>query len=194
MRALHRRNGIGWPAHVHSRCGLAPKDVKQELARLTSGSGRRFAWSSRHPLVGSGPLNLEPATLQPPTQEAAAAAYVAPQGGIHCGRQVSGASPVGAADVLVMNKELVEVRESPDPPYAEEADWRAGPNPRDEPGEVIALGQSDSALLGEPLEGAGQDNAGPGNEIAFSQHDVGCEVMSSPALEQGRNGRPELIE
>ena len=35
---------------------------------------------------------------------------------------------------------------------------------------------------------------GPGNEIAFSQHDVGCEVMSSPALEQGRNRRAELIE
>jgi hypothetical protein len=93
-----------------------------------------------------------------------------------------------------MNEELVEVRQSPDPPYAEEPDGRAGPDPRDEPGEVIAFGQPDSALLGEPLEGAGQDNAGPGNEIAFSRHDVGCEVMSSPALEQRRNGRPELIE
>ena len=93
-----------------------------------------------------------------------------------------------------MNKELVEVRQRPDPPYPEEADGWAGPDPCDEPGEVIALGQSDSALLGEPLKGAGQDNGGPGNEIAFSQHDVGCEVMSSPALEQGRDRRAELIE
>jgi hypothetical protein len=92
--------------------------------------------------------------MKPPTQVVAAAANVAPQRGIHCGRQASGLSFIGSAEVLVMNKELVEVRESSDPPYTEEPDGRAGPNPRDEPSEVIALGQSDSAMLGELLEGA----------------------------------------
>jgi hypothetical protein len=93
-----------------------------------------------------------------------------------------------------MNKELVEVRQSPDPPYAERADGWAGPDPRDEPGEVVALGQSDPALLGESLEGARQHEARAGNQIAFSQHQVGGEVMRSPALEERGYGRAELIE
>jgi hypothetical protein len=93
-----------------------------------------------------------------------------------------------------MNKELVEVRESPDPPYAERTDGWAGPDPRDEPGEVVALGQPGSTLLGESLEGARQDNAGPSNEIAFSQHEMGGEIVGGPAVEQGRNRRAEFIE
>ena len=93
-----------------------------------------------------------------------------------------------------MNKKLVEVRQRPDPPKAEEADRRAGPDPRDQPGEVLALSQSDPALLREPLEGARQDEAGPRNEIVFSQHEMGSEIMSSPALEQGRNRRAEFVE
>jgi hypothetical protein len=44
------------------------------------------------------------------------------------------------------------------------------------------------------LEGARQDEAGPRNEIAFSQHKMGSEVMSRPPFEQGRNRRAELIE
>ena len=104
---MHRRNGLRWSAHFDLRCSLAPKDVEQEFARRTAESSRRFAWSSRHPLVGSGPLNLEPASVQPPTQVVAAAANVSPQGGIHCRRQASGPLSIGSANVLVMNKELV---------------------------------------------------------------------------------------
>jgi len=194
MCALHRRNGIRWSAHFDLRCGLAAKDVEQEFAGRTAESSRRFARSSRYPLVGLGPLNLEPATVQPPTQEVAAAANVEPQGGIHCGCQVSRVQPVRAADILVMNKELVEIRQSPDPPDAKEADGWAGTDPRNERGEVIAHSQSGPALLGEPLEGSRKDEAGPGNEIVFSQHKVGGEIMSSPGPKKRRNGRAELIE
>ncbi len=93
-----------------------------------------------------------------------------------------------------MNKELVEIRQRPHPPKAEEADGRAGPDPRDKPGEVGALGQADSTPLGEPLESARQNEARASNQIAFSQHEMGSEVMSSPAFEQGRNRRAKLIE
>jgi hypothetical protein len=93
-----------------------------------------------------------------------------------------------------MNKELVEVRESPDPPYAERADGWAGPDPRDEPREVLALGQPGSTPLGEQLEGTRQHEARAGNQIALSQHQVGGEVMRSPLLDQGRNRRAERIE
>ena len=94
----------------------------------------------------------------------------------------------------MVDKELVEIRHGPHPPNAEEAGGRPGPDPRDEPGEVVTLGQCGPALLGEPLEGARQDKAGPGNEIVFSQHKVGGEIMSCPAVEQGRNRRAELTE
>jgi hypothetical protein len=93
-----------------------------------------------------------------------------------------------------MNKEFIEIRQRSDPTDAEETDGRPGPDPRDEPAEVPAVGQSHPAPLGEPLEGARQDEARSGNEVAFSQHQVGGEVMSGPAPEQGGSGRAELIE
>jgi hypothetical protein len=132
--------------------------------------------------------------MKPPTQVVAAAANVAPQRGIHCGRQASGLSFVGSAEVLVMNKELVEVRESSDPPDAEEADGRAGPDPGDEPSEVIALGQSHPVLLGELLEGSRENEARSSNQIALSQNEVGGEIMSSPAVEQGWSRRAKLVQ
>ena len=153
VRATHRRNGIRWSAHFDLRCGLAPKEIEEEFARRAAESSRRLAWSNRYPLVGSGPLNLEPGRVQPPTQVVAAAANVSPQGSIHCRRKATGPMPIRSANVLVVNKELVQIRQGADPFNAEEPDGRAGPDPRDEPREVLAGGQSDPAPLGEPLEG-----------------------------------------
>jgi hypothetical protein len=152
VRATHRRNGLRWPAHFDLRCSLAAKDVQEELARRTGESSRGLAWSNRHPLVGSGPLNLERAIVEPPTQVVAAAAHVSPQGSIHRRRKATGPITIRSANVLVVNKELVEIRDGADPTNAEETDGRAGPDPRDEPREILALGQAEPAPLGEPLE------------------------------------------
>lgn len=167
MRTLHGRNGIRWSRQVNLRRGLADEDVEQQFARRTAEKSRRFAWSSRHPLVGGGPLDLEPATAQPPAQIVAAAADIAPQRSVHLGCQASGTSSVGPADVLVMHEELVEVRQRADPPQPEEADRWAGPDPRDKSAELVAPRESGRALRGESLEGPGQHEAGTGNEIAF---------------------------
>ena len=99
--------------------------------------------------------------MQPPTQIAAAAANVSPQGSIHRRREATRPLAIGSANVLVMNKELVEIRQGADPSDAEEPDGRAGPDPRDEPREVLALGQSGPTPLGEPLEGTRQTRQGP---------------------------------
>ena len=107
VRAMHRRNGLRWSAHFDLCCSLAPKDVQEEFARRTAESSRRFAWLNRHPLIGSGPLNLEPESVKPPTQVMAAAANISPQGSIHCRREATGPLSIGSAHVLVMNKELV---------------------------------------------------------------------------------------
>ena len=105
--AMQRRNGLRWSGHLDLRCSLAPKDVQQEFARRTAKSSGRFARLNRHPLVGSGPLNLEPANVKAPTQVVAAAANVSPQGGVHCGREATGSLAISSAKVLVVNKEFV---------------------------------------------------------------------------------------
>src|SRR5262249_35097719 len=149
---------------------------------------------NRHQLVGTRPLKLETVRVQPPTQIAAAAANVSPQGSIHRRREATRSLTIGSANVLVMNEELVEIRQGTDPSDAEEPDGRAGPDPRDEPREVMALSQSGPTPFAEQLEGPGQDEARAGNQIVFSQHEVGSEIVRSPAIEQGRNGRAELVE
>ena len=93
-----------------------------------------------------------------------------------------------------MNEELVQVREGPDPSDPEESDGRTGPDSGDQPREVLACRQSGPAPLGEPLEGTRKNDARTGNEIAFSQHDVSSEIVSSPTCEERRNERPELGE
>ena len=93
--------------------------------------------------------------MEPPTQVAAASANVSPQGDIHGRREATGSKPIRSAHVLVVNEELVEIREGADPSNAEEPDGWAGPDSRHEPSEVLALGQSDPAPLGESLEGTG---------------------------------------
>ncbi len=194
VRMTHGRNGVRWSAHFDPRCSPAPKDVEEDFTRRSAESRRRLACSNRHALTGFGPLNLEPGSVQSPTQVVAAAANVSPQGGVHGRREAAGSTAIGSANVLVVNEQLVEIGQGADPFNAEETHRRAGPDLRDEPCEVLVLGQSGPASLGEPLEGGGQDEAGAGNEIAFSQHDVGGEIVCSPALQQCRNGRTEFVE
>ncbi len=71
---------------------------------------------------------------------------------------------------------------------------RAGPDPRDEPREVLAAGQSGPAPLGEAFEGTGQHEAGAGDGIVFPQHEVGGEIVGRPALEKRGSRRAELVE
>src|ERR1700751_5634482 len=194
VRALQRRNGLRWSAHFDLGRSLAAKDVQEEFARRAAESSGRLVWPSHHPLVGSGPLNFEPATVKPPTQVAASAVNVSPQGSIHRRRQATGSSSVRPADILVVNEELVEIRQRPHPPDAEEADGWAGTDSRDEPREFLPLGQSDPTLFGEPFKGPGQNEARASDQIVFAQNEVGGEIISSPALDQCWNRRAQLIE
>jgi hypothetical protein len=191
---MHLRNGLRRSTHFDLRSGLATKDVEQELARQTADSRCRLPHYSRKPLVGFSPLDVEPARVQPPAQIATAAANVAPQGDIHCRREATGPPPVRPANVLVMNEELVEVRQGSDRSEAEEPDRRARPDPRDETREILAPSQTRPTPFGEALEGTGQNQAGAGDQIALPQHEVGGEIVSRPALQQCRGRRAELVE
>src|SRR5664279_3046783 len=94
----------------------------------------------------------------------------------------------------MVNKELVESRKRTNPANAEEPDRRTGPDPRDQPREILVIGQSRPTLLGEPLKGAGQNEAWASKDIAFSQHEVGGDVVSSPTLEQGGSRWTEFVK
>ena len=93
-----------------------------------------------------------------------------------------------------MDEELVEICHGAHPPDTEESDRRPGPDPSDQPRKVLALSQSGPPPLAEPRERTRQNKAWPGHEIVFSQHEVGGQVVSGPALEEGRNRRPSLLE
>src|SRR5271166_246040 len=154
-RSMHRRDDLGRAAHFDLRCSFAPEDVQQELTRRTAESRCGFASLNRHPITDPGPLDLKPATVQPPTQKVAATANVSPQGGIHCRRQVTGTSSIGSPEILVVDKELVQIRHGAHPSDPEEPDGWAGPDPRNQPREVLAPRQCGAAPLGEPLERTG---------------------------------------
>jgi hypothetical protein len=192
--ATHRRNGLGWPAHLDLRRGLAPKEIQQQFTRRPAEPRRRRAGSNRHPLPGPRPLDLEPVRAKPPAQKAPATPNVSPQPGVHGRPKATNPEPVGPAHVLVVDEELVEIRHLAHPPYAEEPDGRAGLDPRDELRKVRASGQSGATPLVEPLERTRQNHAWTGDEIVFAQHKMSGEIVGGPPVEQGGNGRAEFVE
>jgi hypothetical protein len=64
--------------YVNLRRGLAAEDVQKELTRGAAESSGRFGLANCHPLVGSGPNDLEPGSAQSATQVAATSADVSP--------------------------------------------------------------------------------------------------------------------
>ncbi|VBA59516.1 hypothetical protein LAUMK41_03524 [Mycobacterium attenuatum] len=140
----------------------------REFSGRAAEPNSRFARPDPNHLTGAGPLDLQPATAQPPAQKACPAANVAPQRGIHCGREASGPASIGPANVLVMHEELIETGQLTHPIQSEESGRRAGPDPRDQPREVFGRSQSGPAPFGEALKRTRQDNAGAGQQIATS--------------------------
>ena len=65
---------------------------------------------------------------------------------------------------------------------------------RDEPTELLRLRQSYPASFREPFKAPGKDEAGSCDEITFTQHDVGGEVVRAPTLEHRGCVRPDFLE
>jgi hypothetical protein len=194
VRAPHRRNRFGWPAHLDLRRALAPKEIQQQFTRRPAKPRQRPTGSNRHPLAAAGPLDLEPAAPEPPAQEPPTAAHVSPQPGIHRGREPTNPQPIGTPHVLVMDEALVEVRHLAHPRHAEEPDRRPRPDSRDQPRKVRTPGQSNPTPLGKPPERTGQNEARTPEDIMFALHEVGGEIVGRPAVEQRGNRRAELVE
>ena len=141
------------------------------------------------------PFDLKADIAEPATQEVAALADVSPQGSLHPRRQaLAGTHAVRPAQVLVVDEVLVEVGHGADPADAEHPRGWARADPLDEPLELSSFCEPHPTSLGEPLEPPGQDEAGAGQEIVLTQHEVGGEVLGGPAREKRRSIGPEFLE
>src|SRR5262245_59370497 len=195
MRAVERCDSLGRSSHLDLRRSLAPEHVQEEFAGRTAEPSRGFAVPNHVSLVGSRPLDLESDPAQAATQVPAPSADVSPECRLQRGREgAAGASVVRSAHVFVVDEKFVQVRKGADPSDAEEPGRWTRPDPLDEPPKLAVLHQTHPASLGEPVERPRKQEAGTRDEIALAQHEVGGEVLCSPALEQRGNLSPELFE
>ena len=183
----------GSPATSTSGCGLSSEEIQQEFARRSDEPSRRFAAPGSHSLVGPGPLELEPHVAQAPSKKPRRASDVAPQGCIEIRRIAPRPPAVRPAHVLVMDEELVEVGNAPDPTDAEEARRRPRPDLIDERREV-APGQLRGTRRGQPMPPPGKNEARCREVVVLTQHEVGSEIASGPRVEQGRRVGTEFGE
>ena len=123
------------------------EEVEQQLAWRSGDAGRGFPSPCSDGLSGPCPVKLETCAAQSPREEPGRASDVAPKGLIHCVLVGSRTMTVGSAYVLVVDEELVEVREPAHPSDAEEA-WRWSRSDRcDEPCEVPHRERSSATIL-----------------------------------------------
>ena len=92
-----------------------------------------------------------------------------------------------------MDEELVEVRDATHPSDSEEARRWSGSNGRDEIRELCLL-QRKLSPFGEPAPGAADDKSRRGQQVVFTQHEVGRQVVRCPRIEERRSPRADLVQ
>ena len=92
-----------------------------------------------------------------------------------------------------MDKELVEVGESPHPTDAEETSWRSRSDRCNEPGEVLTR-EYCSSLFGEAAPRTGKDEPRCRDVVVLTEHKVRSEIARRPRVEEGRCVGTEFIE
>ena len=106
-------------AHLDMCCALSAEEVEEQFAWRSGDAGSGFASPCSKGLSGSRPLKLESCAVQSPGEEPGRVSDVVSKGLVHCMLVGSGAATVGSAYVLVVDEELVEVREPAHPSDAE---------------------------------------------------------------------------
>ena len=142
---------------------------------------------------GRRPPELEPGTAQSSCEEPGRLADVAPQRLVQRDLVGSQTTTVGSADVLVVDEELVEVREPAYPSDAEEAGRRSRSDRRDKPGEIPHR-ERPASSFGQPTPRAGQDESGSGQAVVLADDEVRGEIAGRPRLEEGWCLGTELVE
>ena len=112
--------GAWWPVELDVSDVLASEDVQEKLARCTHDPDGVLSSTSTERLPGRGIVQFEPAPTQSTAEEPRAALDVSPQRLVHRRLKHAGHhEDVRAANILVVNKHLVEVGNSSEPAEAE---------------------------------------------------------------------------
>jgi hypothetical protein len=192
-RASDRFARPGRALHLDPGCILAPEEVEQQLARRPDEAGGGIPSPRSNGVGGSPPLQHESCTTQSADEKPAPMTDVAPQGLVHRLLVRARTATVGSAYVLVMDEELVEVREPAHPLDAEEARRRSRSDRRDKRCE-IARRERSSSSFGEAAPGAGKDEPRSCKRIVLAEDEVRSEIAGRPRLEERRCVGTELVE
>jgi hypothetical protein len=180
----HGLNRRGRPVYFDLRRARAPEKVEQQLARRSDDAGGGFAWPCPDGLGRPLPLKLESGTLQPPCEKPPRLADIAPQGFVHRMLVRARSTIVGSTYVLVVDEELVEVRETAHPSDAKEARRWSRSDCRNKPGETPRR-ECPSSLFGEAAPCAGQHEPGCGEMVVLAQDEVRGEIAGRPRGQEG---------
>jgi hypothetical protein len=172
---------------------LSAEEVEQQLAWRSGDAGSRFPPPCSNGLSGPRPLKLKTCAAQSPREEPGRATDVAPKGLIHCMLVRSRPTTVGSSYVLVVDEELIEVREPAHPSDAEEAWRRSRSDRRNEPSEVPQRERSSSSF-GQAAPRTGQDKPGASEVAALAQDEVCGEIAGRPRREESRCLGTEFVE
>jgi hypothetical protein len=121
-------------------------------------------------------------------------ADVAPEGLVHCVLVRSRTATVGSAAVLVVDEELVEVREPAHPSHPEEARGRSRSDGRNEPGEVLQRERSSSSSFREAAPATGQGEPGAGERVVLAEDEMCGEIAGRPRIQKSRRLGTERVE
>ena len=191
--ALHGFDRRVRSAHLDMCCALPAEEVEQQFAWRPRDVGSRFPPPCPDGTSGPCPLKLKSCAVQPPSEEPAPAADVAPQGLVHGRFAGSGAATIGSAYVLVVDEELIEAREPAHPSDAEEAWRRSRPERRNEPCKVPQRERS-SSPFSQAAPPTGQDKPGAGEGVTLAQDQVRGEIAGRPRLKERRCLGTENVE
>lgn len=192
-RASHGFDCRSRPADLDMCRVLPAEEVEQQFAWRPGDAGSGFPSPCANGLSGPCPLELESCAAQSPREEPGRASDVAPEGFIHCVFVGSRTMTVGSAYVLVVDEELVEVREPAHPSDAEEAWRRSRSDRRDEPGEVLQR-EFSSSSFSQAAPRTGQDKPGGSEVVVLAQDEVRGEIVGRPRREESRCLGAEFVE
>ena len=138
-------------------------------------------------------MKLETGAAQSPREKPWRATDVAPQGLVHCTLVRSRTATVGSAHVLVVDEELVEVREPTHPSDAEEARRRSRSDRLLRARKVRQRERSSSSFR-EAAPRTGQDEPGACEGVVLTEDEVRGEIAGRPRLQESRRLGTELVE
>ena len=192
-RAPHGLDRSSSPSHLNVRSLPSPEEVEQQLPRQPGDPSCGVSPFDVNDLRVPNPLKLKSGTSQAPCEEPRRATDVAPQGLVHRLAHGSRTTPVGPAHVLVVNEELIEIRDPAHPANPEEARRRSQSNRLNEPGKVLHRERL-PAPFGKATPCTRNDEPGSRKRVVLAHDEVCGKIPGRPGFEESRRIRTELLE